>query len=110
MWARGLVLFTQGSSAQAIAHAQAALRNDPDHTPARLLLKKVRQMDSTKEAGNDLFKRGQWQPAIEKYSECIELLEEQHEAMRITLLSNRATAYLKVSPSRLNFLHSHVLI
>lgn len=35
LWVRGLVLYFQGNSAQAIAHAQAALRNDPDHTSAK---------------------------------------------------------------------------
>lgn len=35
LWVRGLSLFAQGNTAQAVAHAQAALRNDPDHTAAK---------------------------------------------------------------------------
>ena len=35
LWVRGLVLYAQGNSAQAVAHSQAALRNDPDHTAAK---------------------------------------------------------------------------
>ena len=35
LWVRGLALFAQGNTAQAVAHAQAALRNDPDHTAAK---------------------------------------------------------------------------
>lgn len=95
LWVRGLVLFAQGNTAQAVAHAQAALRNDPDHSQARILLKKTRQIESTKEAGNEQFKSGQWQNAIGKYTECLDLLDGEHESIRITLLSNRATAYQK---------------
>lgn len=61
----------------------------------RLLLKKARAFDTLKEAGNDLFKRGQWQEAVDKYTECLDTLEPEQEALRVTLLSNRATAYLK---------------
>jgi DnaJ family protein C protein 7 len=35
LWVRGLALFAQGNTAQAVAHAQAALRNDPDHSAAK---------------------------------------------------------------------------
>ena len=95
LWVRGLVLFAQGNSAQAVAHAQAALRNDPDHAEAKMLLKKARLVESTKEAGNDLFKRGQHTEAIAKYTECLDLLEPENESLRTTLLSNRATAHGK---------------
>ena len=61
----------------------------------RALLKKTRLLDSTKEAGNDSFKRNQWQEAIKKYSECLNIIEPENEGVRITLLSNRAAAYHK---------------
>lgn len=35
LYIRGLVLFAQGNTAQAVAHAQQALRNDPDHKEAK---------------------------------------------------------------------------
>ncbi|KAL7009968.1 hypothetical protein EMMF5_000877 [Cystobasidiomycetes sp. EMM_F5] len=35
LWVRGLVFFNQGNTGQAIAHAQQALRNDPDHSAAK---------------------------------------------------------------------------
>lgn len=95
LWVRGLALFAQGNTAQAVAHAQAALRNDPDHTSAKALLRRARALDATKEAGNDLFKRSQWQDAIVKYTECLNMLEAGDESIRVTLLSNRATAHLK---------------
>lgn len=63
----------------------------------RALLKRARALDATKEAGNDLFKRSQWKDAIAKYTECLNMLEAGDEALRITLLSNRATAYLKAN-------------
>lgn len=35
LYYRGLCLYYSGNHAQAIAHAQSALRNDPDYVPAR---------------------------------------------------------------------------
>ena len=71
----------------------------------RTLLKKVRQIESLKETGNDSFKSGRWQEAISKYSECIDVLsqdgEGENEAIKLTLLSNRATAYQKAGMNEL---------
>lgn len=35
LYYRGLCLYYSGNHPQAIAHAQSALRNDPDYVPAR---------------------------------------------------------------------------
>lgn len=64
------------------------------------MLKRARALDATKESGNDLFKRSQWKDAIAKYTECLDMLEAGDEALRVTLLSNRATAYLKANDNQ----------
>lgn len=47
-------------------------------------------------AGNDAFKENRLADAIEKYSEGL-VVDEENDSMKATLLSNRATAYLRVS-------------
>ncbi|KAK4698598.1 hypothetical protein P7C70_g7674, partial [Phenoliferia sp. Uapishka_3] len=94
LYYRGLCLYYQGNHPQAILHAQQALRTDPDYVLARNLLRKVKLLDSTKDAGNEAFKASKFSEAIEKYTECIEI-DDENESFKATVLSNRATAYLK---------------
>lgn len=61
----------------------------------RTLLRKVKLLDTLKDAGNDAFKNGRLQEAIDKYTEGIEV-DLENDNMRATFLSNRATAQLKV--------------
>ncbi|KAI5479814.1 DnaJ family protein [Pseudohyphozyma bogoriensis] len=95
LYYRGLSLYYNGNHAQAIAHCQEALRNDPDFTLARTLLRKVKLLDSLKDAGNDAFKNNRLQEAIDKYTEGLEV-DPENDSYRSTLLSNRATAYQKL--------------
>ena len=95
LYYRGLCLYYNGNHPQAIAHAQSALRNDPDFVLARTLLKKVRQLDALKDAGNDAFKGGRLDEAVQKYTEALEAAED-NETLRATLFSNRASAHFKV--------------
>ena len=88
-------MYYQGNHAQAIAHAQAALRTDPDYILARTLLRKVKLLDATKDAGNEAFKANKFTEAIEKYTECM-AIDPENETFQATVLSNRATAFLKV--------------
>lgn len=47
--------------APAIKHLQEAMRNDPDNSGYRTEIKKWRSMEAQKEAGNDAFKKGNYQ-------------------------------------------------
>ncbi|KAJ6469745.1 hypothetical protein C8R47DRAFT_766780 [Mycena vitilis] len=99
---RGLVLFLSGRLPQALQHAQSALRGDPGHEPAQRLRKRVKDVERLKEEGNAAFKMGRLDEAIEKYSEGLERVGEAEEEakggqIRATLLSNRATALLKLN-------------
>ncbi|KAJ7272532.1 hypothetical protein B0H12DRAFT_583920 [Mycena haematopus] len=98
---RGLVLFLSGRLPQALQHAQSALRGDPGHEPAQRLRKRVKDVERLKEEGNTVFKMGRFDEAIEKYTEALERVGEAEEEgkggqIRATLLSNRATALLKL--------------
>jgi DnaJ family protein C protein 7 len=93
---RGRVLYYQGSNTQAINHAQEALRCDPDFKAARTLLRLVKSLEAKKDEGNAAFKAGKVEEAITLYGEAM-AIDETNEPMRITLLSNRAVAYQKVS-------------
>ncbi|KAF7356927.1 hypothetical protein MVEN_01028600 [Mycena venus] len=99
---RGLVLFLSGRLPQALQHAQSALRGDPGHEPAQRLRKRVKDVERLKEEGNAAFKTGRLDEAIEKYGEALERVGDAEEEgrggqIRATLLSNRATALLKLN-------------
>ncbi|KAJ7918823.1 protein prenylyltransferase [Mycena leptocephala] len=99
---RGLVLFLSGRLPQALQHAQSALRGDPGHEPAQRLRKRVKDVERLKEEGNAAFKTGKLDDAIEKYGEALDRVGDAEEEgkggqIRATLLSNRATALLKLN-------------
>ncbi len=114
-------MFLTAKMAQALQHAQSALRLDPGHEPAMRLRKRVKDVDRLKEEGNTAFKTGQLEEAVTKYGEAIEVWgcsnaywrlhleslitlqrigaddsEGKGGHIRAMLLSNRATALLKV--------------
>ncbi|KAI5117336.1 hypothetical protein M0805_001941 [Coniferiporia weirii] len=98
---RGLVLFLTAKLPGALQHAMSALRLDPDNDRAKKLRQRVKAVEKLKEEGNSCFKTGQWQPAIDKYTEALEVVGDSEEEgkggqMRATLLSNRATSLLKL--------------
>lgn len=66
---RARIFFAQGELAKTIQHCQAALRNDPDLTSARDLMRFARQIEKVKDEGNTAAKGGRWSAAKEKYSE-----------------------------------------
>ncbi|GAA5823513.1 hypothetical protein JCM10212_005795 [Sporobolomyces blumeae] len=95
LYLRGICLYYQGQHDQAIKHCQEALRNDPDFSKARTLMKKIRALEALKEAGNAAFKEQRTEEAIAKYTEAIDF-DPENESMRATLLSNRAAAHLRL--------------
>lgn len=98
---RGLVLFLTNRVPQATQHAQSALRLDPEHKGARVLLKRTKEFEKLKEAGNSAFKTNQLLGAVDKYGQALEVVGEKEEeggggCVRAILLSNRATALFKL--------------
>lgn len=70
---RGLVLFLTAKTAQALQHAQSALRLDPGHDSAQRLRKRVKDVERLKEEGNTAFKAGILEEATEKYGEALDV-------------------------------------
>ncbi|CAO1621691.1 unnamed protein product [Sympodiomycopsis kandeliae] len=66
---RARIFFAQGDLAKAIQHCQAALRNDPDLTSARDLMRFGRRIEKIKDEGNSAAKAGRWVGAKDKYTE-----------------------------------------
>ncbi|GAA5905220.1 hypothetical protein JCM8208_000319 [Rhodotorula glutinis] len=94
LYYRGLCLYLSGSNDQAIKHCQEALRNDPDYSRARTLLKRIRLVEQLKEQGNTAFKEQRTDEAIQKYSDAMDA-DPDNETIKAVLLSNRAAAYLR---------------
>ncbi|KAF8585459.1 TPR-like protein [Ramaria rubella] len=98
---RGLVMFLSSRLPAALQHVQQALAYDPDHTRARKLMRRIKDVERLKEEGNTLFKAGKHTEAVEKYTAALDVVESREEegsggSIRATLLSNRATALLKL--------------
>lgn len=66
-------MFLTSKTAQALQHAQSALRLDPGHEAAMKLRKRVRDVDRLKDEGNSAFKAGRLDEAVAKYSEALEV-------------------------------------
>ena len=54
------------------------------------------QLDEMRKKGNDFFKKGFYSDALKIYSEAIDMSKENKISLYVTLLSNRASAYLKL--------------
>ncbi|KAF8521602.1 hypothetical protein BU17DRAFT_75424 [Hysterangium stoloniferum] len=98
---RGLVMFLSSKLPLALQHVQQALMFDPENTRARKLMRRIKDVERIKEEGNTFFKSGKLTAAVDKYTEALVIVGEQEEeanggSIRATLLSNRATALLKL--------------
>ncbi|KAG8868689.1 hypothetical protein FRB97_000804 [Tulasnella sp. 331] len=93
-------LFTNRTFASALS-LRAALQIEPSHPRARTLLSRVEAMIEAQQAGERLYLAGQIIDASMRYTEALELLgsaveEGQGGYLRVTLLGNRAAAYMKM--------------
>ncbi|KAK9243263.1 hypothetical protein V1506DRAFT_516426 [Lipomyces tetrasporus] len=93
---RGRVLYAQGDNANAVTHFSEALRVDPDHKLARELLRASRELEKKKNLGNDAFKRGDLQGALELYSEAL-AIDKHNKGTNSKLYSNRATVNMRLN-------------
>ncbi|KAG8988410.1 hypothetical protein FRB94_006459 [Tulasnella sp. JGI-2019a] len=98
---RALVLFLTNQIQPAIDHLRAALRSDQEHSQARALLRRVKDVERTKEEGNSAFKVGKWPEAVAKWTDTLGIIGANDEEggggqIRAILLSNRATTLLKM--------------
>lgn len=92
---RGRILYAQGENPKAAAHFQEALRCDPDMKQARIYLKRARELEKKKEAGNEAFKKGDLKIAKELYSEAL-AVDPDNKGTNSKLYQNRAATHSKV--------------
>ncbi|CAG8436624.1 11068_t:CDS:2 [Scutellospora calospora] len=85
---RARILYIEGDNQKAAAHCQEALRCDPDHSKARILLK------SQKNAGNEAFKKEDFNKAYEIYTLALEI-DPENKNTNSKLYSNRSAVLVK---------------
>lgn len=79
---------------QALKHCSEALRLDPDHTPAREMRSRIKELDALKAGGNAAFSSAQYDEAIRLYTAAIDFDPNLVDLLP-TLYTNRATAKSK---------------
>ncbi|CAJ1037515.1 TPR-repeat-containing chaperone protein DNAJ, putative [Leishmania guyanensis] len=98
LYLRALVLYYRGQ--EGFASAQNILREtlqmDPDNTKARVLLKRIRAIESHKDAGNAAFKNKNAKEAVMEYTQAVEC-DLTNARMNATLRSNRAAAKMDLN-------------
>ncbi|KAM0196577.1 hypothetical protein ACHAPI_005752 [Fusarium lateritium] len=92
---RGRVLYNQGENDKAIQCFRMAINCDPDFRDAVKWLRIVQRLDRMKEEGNADFKAGRLQPAIEKYTNALDI-DPSNKGMNSKLLQNRAQCKIKL--------------
>ncbi|KAG0024098.1 hypothetical protein BGZ81_007828 [Podila clonocystis] len=95
IYLRAQVLYSQGENQKAVTHCAEALRCDPDCVKARHLMKKAKNLEAQKTAGNDAFKAGKLQEAYDLYTSAL-ALDPENESTNSKLYSNRATVLAKL--------------
>eukprot|EP01134_Creolimax_fragrantissima_P000388 CFRG0388T1 len=89
MYIRGLALYYQGNSDSALSHLVQCLKSYPDHAKAREFRKIIKQVDTSKKAGNEAYKAGKYEEAYALYTSAIEV-DASNNFTNSRLYSNRA--------------------
>jgi DnaJ family protein C protein 7 len=76
-------------------HLQQAVRSDPDNTTVRAYYRKIKEIDERKNAGDECFKTGDHQGAIDAYSQCI-TLTKTNRPFSSKLHLNRGICHLRL--------------
>lgn len=91
LYLRARCLYFQGDFSSAVKHLQQALRSDPDNQTFMKEMKKIRNLESSKESANAAFKAGRINDAIDQYTKCLGI-DQQNKAFNAKIYCNRATA------------------
>lgn len=92
---RGRALYAQGEDEKALQHFRQAISCDPDFKDAVKYLRMVQKLNKTKEDGNNKFKTGKYQEAVNTYTEAL-AIDPQNRGTNSKILQNRALCYTKV--------------
>ena len=91
---KGRLHYYTGATDIARKHFLEAIRLDPDFQPAKLMIRKIKEMDRIREEANKLFSSGDTLGAIEAYSKAL-LEDPANKIFNSLILSNRAAAYMR---------------
>ena len=91
---KGRLHYYTGATEIAKKHFLEAIRLDPDFQPAKLMIRKIKEMDRIKEEANKLFLSGDNLGSIEAYSKAL-LEDPANKIFNSLILSNRAAAHMK---------------
>jgi DnaJ family protein C protein 7 len=92
---RGRALYCQGENDKAVQHFRKALSCDPDFRDAIKWLRTVQKLERMKEEGNQQYKAGQYQAALDLYSAALEV-DPTNRGTNSKLLQNRAQCRIKL--------------
>ncbi|KAG9305252.1 hypothetical protein G9A89_001514 [Geosiphon pyriformis] len=92
---RAQILYQEGDNTKTLAHCTEALRCDPDHTKARNLLRKAKNLEQQKNLGNESFKKGEYDLAYELYTSALNI-DPRNNSTNSKLYSNRSAVLLKL--------------
>jgi tetratricopeptide (TPR) repeat protein len=82
---------------------QVVLRLDPDNASSRKGLKRIKLMNSSKNAGNEAFKAGKWREAEQHYTQALELDSHLKSSFVAQCACNRLAPHLLPSHALLVF-------
>jgi DnaJ family protein C protein 7 len=92
---RGRALYGQGENEKAIQHFRQAIACDPDFKDAVKYLRMVQKLDKTKEEGNNHFKMGRYQQAVDIYTSALDI-DPSNKGTNSKILNNRAMCLTKL--------------
>ncbi|KAJ0181746.1 hypothetical protein K1T71_002468 [Dendrolimus kikuchii] len=96
IYVRGLCLYYEDKDEQAFKHFQQVLRLAPDHKKALEIYKKAKLLKQKKEEGNEAFKMGRWQQALNLYNEALKI-DKNNKTVNAKLYFNKATVCAKLN-------------
>ncbi|XP_050362123.1 dnaJ homolog subfamily C member 7 [Nymphalis io] len=96
IYVRGLCLYFEDKDEQAFKHFQQVLRLAPDHKKAMEAYKKAKLLKQKKEEGNEAFKMGRWQQALNLYNEAL-TIDKNNRKVNAKLYFNKATVCSKLN-------------
>jgi len=95
LYVRGLCLYYQDQAERAYKLFQQVLRLSPDFKKAREAYKNAKQLETTKEKGNEAFRKADYQAACDLYTQAVEI-DPLNTSTNAKLYCNRATGNFKL--------------
>lgn len=95
LYLRGRVLYAQGDPDKAVECFQAAHTYDPNLKEAVKWARLVQRLTRLKNEGNNEFKAGKWQAAIDKYTAALDV-DPSNRDINSKCLQNRALCRIKL--------------